>query len=191
MFLFLPVDGPPTMVHEHPSGEALSDALGGSVPVGVYLMKVPLAVQMREDCVTAGLARNRTAGMLASSLSGMLIPIVGPACVTASEPVMGSGDGVTAIGAVSCLADGAATALQSMAYDLWLALTSQDHLITRGNILVTSAEWAVAVRRGADQLDAKALPPGYPYPDRPRDRIADGLARHGINVRRGPYSDLI
>lgn len=193
MYLTIPVGGPARLHHGHVHDmRVISDELGGAMPLTLWMKRVPLGMHLREDC--AGLDRNRLAGLLFTSLSGSALPILGPVVITRAEPTQPSGDGITTIGAIGCLPEEVAHMVTDMALQLWLALQHlDDQIVIHPTSVFTAADWAWAVRAGADKLDAQPLRDGYPYYRRPPpDRVAEGLARAGIIVRRGPGAhDLI
>lgn len=193
MFLTVPVGMSAELHDSHiHSMKVISDHLGGAVPVSIMMGRLPLAMHVREDCATAGLARNPLASMLILTLAQAPIPVLGPAVITAAELIMPSGDQTTVIGQCGCLPQGLAADVAEVAGDLWLALQNRDDLITpRPGLLLTPEEWGMSVRAAAEQLERAPIPEWHPYPKRPRDLIADGLARAGIHVRRGPDADLV
>jgi hypothetical protein len=190
MYIVIPVDSPARIVDEHlhdnPKG-VVSDALGGAWPISIMVVGRPLAIHLRDDCVTAGLGRNRLAGVLVGALSKLPTPLIGPVVLTAVVEVGDGGPGVT-MGVNSCLPDGIAEEIKAMADGMWLALTGREAQIDPADTAPYSVDrWATSVRGIADSLDAEPLSPTYPYPPGvPRDRIAEGLARHNIHVARQP-----
>lgn len=178
-------------VHVH-CADVVSDALGGALPVPLKLGWRPLAVHLRDDCRSAGLARNPTASVLTSLILGMPHPVVGPAVFTSmlreetgASPAPGIG-----LGMIWCLPGEVADNLMQMADDVSAALT--------GGPISTHPDWPdnltlryrASIHVMQEKIDATELWPDYPYPATVgRDRLAEGLSRHGIHVSREPWKD--
>jgi hypothetical protein len=194
-YLVIPVDSPARLVDEHVHGQmsVVSDALGGAFSVGMLIPGQPVAAHVREDCVTAGLARNRLASMLYSYEAAERMPILGPAVFTMVIEVTGGQPGLS-LGIPYCLPSSWAARLKLVADDMWLALNGREHLIEVGpNARITPGEYAVAVRVLDDRIGRMPLPANYPYPPTvPRDPLAEKLARVGLHVnRQNPDDGLI
>jgi hypothetical protein len=189
VFITIPVAGPPTLHEQCIRDKAmLSDMLGGAMPVTIANDNSPVAVHLRDDCLTGGWSRNRLAGLLMFSLTRTPLPILGPVVLTVVVPNPGDPHR----GRCECLPEVPALALMDLAGDLLAALQNRDHLITpRHGMVLAPDEWAVQVRETARRLDGVALPASYPYPPEPaRDRVAEGLAAAGLHVSGDIRLDL-
>ena len=177
-FILIPTDGPAQIVRQHVTPASLSDALGGAFPVGLAVSRGEVTCWLRETCATDGSIRNPLASVLAFILSGaQLAPMAGPVALTGLGPPRGGGRPRAA----ACLSGEDAERLTATLYDVWSAIDVRDQDII-GECVGGVPAWANAVRHAAGLAYRTPFPPGFPYPTRTDDRLADLFSRLGITV---------
>jgi hypothetical protein len=179
-FVLFPVGDPMRVIHQHPTVDSISDALGGAVPVPLVRSTGHLVAWVRETCSTEGQPRNDLATLAAHILGqGGKLPILGPCVITGLRWNMEPGL-PTATGQPEGFAPHVIEGLQQMMTDLDRALSGYDGDFTDTRL---DAEWAASVRSTAELFRHVPIPDEYPYigvsrpPASPDDEVWSGVAR--------------
>jgi hypothetical protein len=177
-FIVIQDDGNPHTVHQHPTPARIGDALGGAIPVPIYMPIGAALLWVRETARREYTRRNLVASVLAHAIGvGAPQPILGPAALTGVEMIVDGGDSHYLPEGVS---PEAAAGLLAAIRDTRAAIIGDPwHVFATPGL---DERWAGRVRGRAGQAMLTPVPSGWPYVSSACrvDPVWDGLSRAGV-----------
>lgn len=159
-FIVIPDGRLPYLVDQHPTPDRIGDALGGAIPVPIWLPRGEALMWVRETARQEYRTRNRTASVLAHVIGQELPqPILGPAVLTNSETI-GSLEHNQPCRIPEGFDEHSAARMIEVLADIGAAIGGADDGFTTPGF---DPGWAAKIRGAAGQALLTPVPAGWPH----------------------------